>query len=179
MFSDIQSLRSAALAKAQSFIGTTDTLVSLGWGVSGFVFLSPDAMTAVKVHHFEAGHAAEVKAYQWLRQQRITQILGVTVPKLRAVDSDRMLIQMDVVCPPFLLDFAGVKFTDPGFPPDTIAENSRMIEERFGPNAPLAFAIQAELRKLGMFYLDMRPDNLNLQGHPDFKPLQPDVPDGS
>jgi hypothetical protein len=63
MFSDISGLRSKALAAAQSFIGTTQPLNVLGWGVSGFVFLSPDLMNAIKVHHTRDGFFTELKAF--------------------------------------------------------------------------------------------------------------------
>jgi hypothetical protein len=164
---DINELRSKAIAAAQSFLGTKEALDVLGWGVSGFVFLSPDLMTAIKVHHKPEGFFMEVKAYELLRQHRITQIAGLTVPKLRQADYSRQLIQIDFVSPPFLLDFAGVKFSDPGFPPDTIVENSREVVAKFGANAHIAFAVQYHLRRIGMYYLDLRPGNLNLEGHPD------------
>jgi len=59
------------MSTAQSFIGTMNALDVLGWGVSGFVFLSPDLMTAIKVHHNSEGFHTEVKAYGLLRRHRI------------------------------------------------------------------------------------------------------------
>src|SRR4051812_4339912 len=119
MLSDINNLRSKALQSAQAFIGTTEPLDVLGWGVSGFVFASPDLMTAIKVHHQPEGYEMELKAYRLLLQQRITQICGLTIPKLRGFDDELLLIQMALVSPPYLLDFAGVKFSDPDFSPET------------------------------------------------------------
>lgn len=34
----------------QKYIGTNATLTRLGWGISGFVFLSPNLRTAIKIH---------------------------------------------------------------------------------------------------------------------------------
>jgi hypothetical protein len=164
MFSDIRGLRSKAMSAAQSFIGTKNALDVLGWGVSGFVFLSPDLMTAIKVHHNSDGFHTEVKAYELLRRHRITQIDGITIPKLRKADFDRGLIQIDFVSPPYLLDFAGVRFSDPEFPSETVREIHEDIQLRFGRNAPIAYAVQHRLLQIGMYYLDLRPSNLNLQG---------------
>jgi hypothetical protein len=166
MLSNIYELRSNALKYAQEFIGTSDPLESLGWGVSGFVFLAPDLLSAIKVHHNQEGHAAELKAYHLLRQHRITSLFGLTVPKLRRFDSARRLIEIDVVSPPYLLDFAGVKFVDPEFSEDTVTDIQEMISERFGRNAYVAYAVQHELLKIGMYYLDLRPSNLNVEGLP-------------
>lgn len=164
MFSDISGLRSKAMCAAQSFIGTTNVLEILGWGVSGFVFLSSDLRTAIKVHHNPDGFHTEVKAYKMLRRHRITRIGGITIPKLHKEDFDRQLIQIDLVKPPYLLDFAGVRFSDPKFPPETVRQIDEDIQLRFGRNAAFAYAVQHRLLQIGMYYLDLRPSNLNLQG---------------
>ncbi len=166
MFSDIEGLRSRALSAAQSFIGTKGKLEILGWGVSGFVFLSPDLETAIKVHHTPEGFQTEVRAYELLRSYRLTQVEGITIPKLRMADHSRQLIQIDFVSPPFLLDFAGVRFSDPQFPSETVREIHEEIEMRFGRNSHIAHAVQHKLLEIGMYYLDLRPSNLNLLGLP-------------
>jgi hypothetical protein len=166
MFSDIAGLRSKAVLAAQSFIGTTKELAVLGWGISGFVFLSPDLTTAIKVHHTSEAFETEFKAYELLRKYRLTQIDGITIPKLRDADHNLHLIQIDVVRPPYLLDFAGVKFSDPQFPSETVRQIHEEIQMRFGRNAHIAYSVQEQLRRIGMYYLDLRSSNLNLQGLP-------------
>ncbi len=163
---DIVQLRPKALAKAQSFIGTTEVLRELGWGVSGIVFMAPDLTTAIKVHHRRESFQNEARAYRLLRSHRVTSMMGITIPKLRYADEERMLIAIDIVRPPFLLDFAGVQFVDPGFSEQTIIENREDVELRFGRNAHLAFAVQHALLQFGIYYLDLRRGNLNLDGHP-------------
>jgi hypothetical protein len=74
---------------------------------------------------------------------------------------------MDLVSPPFLLDFAGVRFSDPEFSADTLVDIHATIDERFGTNAHIAYAVYNSLLKLGMYYLDLRPSNLNIEGLPD------------
>lgn len=176
MLFDIHQLRTNALKAAQEFIGTTDPLAVLGWGVSGFVFLSPDLRTAIKVHHYPHGYVAEVKADMLLKQHRVTSLHGLTIPKLRNHSPSRNLIQIDFVSPPYLLDFAGVKFSDPDFSADTMDDIHATIEERFGKNADIAYAVYHSLLRYGIYYLDLRQSNLNLEGLPgiDLSPEEPE-----
>ncbi len=136
----------------------------LGAGVSGFVFAAPDYQTAVKVHTTAESYKTEVRAYKVLNQFQVNSVLGLTVPRLRSRSDWRHLIRMDLVSPPFLLDFAGVRFTDPQFTDDVMNDVHAGIRAKFGRNADLAYAVQYELRKLGMYYLDLRPSNVNFEG---------------
>ena len=70
---------------AQRYFRIDQPLVNLGWGISGFVFLSPDTRTAVKVHRRIEGFQRELYVYRKLNQLKITQLHGLTIPKLRDV----------------------------------------------------------------------------------------------
>jgi len=73
---------------------------------------------------------------------------------------------MDFVRPPYLLDFAGVLFHPPDFPQDTMDQWHAGIEEMFGPNSAIIYAVYHALAKHGIYYLDFRPSNVNLTGLP-------------
>ena len=161
---------------AQSFFATSTPLLQLGWGISGYVYLSPDLDSAVKVHRRKESFVCELEAYQRLRQLRITQLHGLTIPKLRDFRDQLNLIQMDFVNAPYLVDFAGVRFDPPDFPSDTMQSWHDSISELFGPNAWIAYAVYNSLARHGLYYMDFRPSNLNLKGHPDFQPFEPDIP---
>jgi hypothetical protein len=105
----------------------------LGCGIGGYVYLSPDLRSAVKVHRREEGFSRELDVYRRLRSLRITSIVGLTVPKLRGFRTDLKIIKMDVVKAPYLLDFAGVTYTPPDFPPDTMDDWHAKIRQRFAP----------------------------------------------
>ena len=45
------------------------------------------------------------------------------------------------------------------------------IQERFGPHAHLAYAVYNSLKKHGIYYVDLRPSNVNLDGLPGLEPL--------
>ena len=167
MFSNIEKARSEALRKAQKFCSTSQSLPLLGWGVSGFVFLSLDLRTAIKVHHTREAFNTELSAYRILKQHNLMMLHGLTIPVLRHFDLSLHLIEIDFVRPPYLLDFAGVKFRDPEFSADTMTSIHADIEERFGHRSDIAYAVYHDLRRLGIYYLDLRQSNLNLEGLPE------------
>lgn len=155
----------------QQYIGTAEPLSRLGWGITGYVFSPTTFPSAIKVHRSFDSYATEVRAYDALRRLRLTTLLGLTIPKVQNTSDDLRI--MDLVTPPFLLDFAGVRFSPPDFPPDTIAEWHKDIEFRFGRNAWMAHSVYHALAKHGLYYIDFRPSNMNLKGHPDALPDDP------
>jgi hypothetical protein len=155
---------------AQGYVGTTEPLKRLGWGVSGFVFLSPDLRTALKVHRNDEGYTTEVKVYKELGRLKISKIRGLTVPKMRDYRDDIRLIKMDVVNQPFLLDFAGVLSQPPDFSEDVMEYWHAQIRERFGSNASVVYEVYHALAQYGLYYVDFRPTNLNLTGLPGLQP---------
>jgi hypothetical protein len=159
---------------ARDYLGATEPLKRLGWGIGGFVYLSPDGRSAVKVHRHEQWFLNEVKAYYRLRSVRASQLHGVTIPKVHDERLDLKLILMDFVTPPFLVDFAGVQFHPPDFPPDTLALWRDRIDEMFGPNAHLAWAVYSALTQYDIWYTDFHPRNLSLENHPEYQEMPPE-----
>ena len=157
-------------AIAQKYIGTDEPLARLGWGISGYVYLAPDLRTAVKVLRYRAGFDAEVRTYQMLRRLGFRQLLGFTVPRMLGYRDDLLAIQMDFVRSPYLLDFAGVQFSKPDFSRDVMAHWHQKISEFFSPNEAMIYGIYAALARHGIYYMDFRPSNVNMNGHPDAKP---------
>ena len=149
---------------ARHYTRGREKLQTLGWGVSGFVFLSPDLQTAVKVHKHPEQFDTELAAYQRLRYLGITELNGLTIPMLRGFDESRRIIAMDVVRPPYLLDFAGVRFEAPDFSEDVMASWHENIVELFGGNAQFVHEVYHALAAYELYYLDFRPSNLNLTG---------------
>jgi hypothetical protein len=163
---EMDLIRSHAIARA--YFGTSLPLIRLGWGVSGFVYLSPDSRTAVKIHRRSEGYYRELEMYLWLRKHKITEVNGFTIPKIR--DYTDNIIQMDFVSAPYLLDFAGAHLSPPSMTEEALDRWHRDIEWFFGPNAWLVHLVHDSLRKHGIYYLDFRPSNLNVSGHPNAEP---------
>lgn len=162
---------------AQEYLGTTDPLVRLGWGMSGFVYLSPNAQTAVKVHRYQEHFEYELNVYRRLRLLKLTRLHKLTIPKLIAAQPSVKILQMDFVRPPYLLDFAGARLQPPDFSPEVIEHWHADIAEKFGANTDIVYAVYHALIRHGIYYLDFRPSNLNLAGHPGLKSNEPDEND--
>lgn len=77
-----------------------------------------------------------------------------------------MTFHMDVVSSPYLLDFAGVAFAPPDFSNDVMNDWHARIHDFFGLNASVAYSVYDALKKVGIWYLDLRPSNLKLDGLP-------------
>ncbi len=155
--------------RAQEYIGTTDKLLRLGWGMGGYVYLAPGAQMAVKVHRRIEGYQAEVRAYEIIAKTKLTNLHGLNIPKPRGKNDRLLTFHMDVVSAPYLLDFAGYHFSRPDFPPDTMAGWHNQIEEWFSPNTAIVYQVHDSLRKLGIWYMDFRVSNLKMDGLPGLK----------
>lgn len=66
-------------AIAQKYIGASEPLTRLGWGISGYVYLTPDLRSAIKAHRYGQGFHAEVRTYQMLRRLGMRNLLGFTI----------------------------------------------------------------------------------------------------
>lgn len=161
---------STAAIIAQRYFRTKEPLVRLGWGISGYVYLSPDARTAVKIHRYSDSFDRELAVYRTLRHLKLRTVCGLTVPQLRGHNSKLRAIRMDFVSAPFLLDFAGATFTPPDFPDEVMAEWRERIDRQFGPNAWVAYAVYDVLARHGIYYTDFRPSNMNVEGLPGTDP---------
>jgi hypothetical protein len=163
----------AAAQIAQNYFEADRPLLRLGWGISGFVYLSPDTRTAVKVHRYDESFERELKVYRHLQKLNIIEVLGLAIPQLREARRDLKLLRMDCVSAPYLLDFAGASFDPPDFSPETVEQWHADIAEKFGPNAHIAHAVYAELAKQNIYYLDFRPSNMNVAGLPGVVSYEP------
>lgn len=158
---------------AQRCLGTTETLQRLGWGVSGFVYLSADKQSAVKVHLREEAFEREVYVYKRLKTLRLTELYGLKIPKYWKSWPLSRTIQMDFITPPYLLDFAGVLLDPPDFSEDAMDDWHRRVEKMFGRNTDIVWAVYNALKRYDLYYIDFRPSNLNTTG------LQGAEPSGS
>ena len=93
---------------AREYIGTSGSLEELGYGVEGVVYPSLPASTAVKVHTQQEPFDKEIAVYKRLQQCGVIEIQGFAIPKLVNHDPRLRVIEMSIVKPPFLLDFAQI-----------------------------------------------------------------------
>lgn len=154
-----------AEALARKYIGSPVPLTRIGWGVSGFVFRTADRRV-LKLHKRQEGFDTEVRAYQMLRRRGMVRVNGLNIPTLYGKREVERIVLMDLVQPPFLLDFAGVHFRPPDFEESVVEYQHGQVRQWYGPNAHIVYAACESLKKIGIYYTDIRTSNINIQGHP-------------
>lgn len=140
--------------------------VPLGAGVQGIVwatmFKAAPGHSAVKVHEAEPNYRRERDVYLRLREYAVTSLRGCNVPALLDHDDELLVLEMEIVRRPFVLDFGGAYLDDPpDFPDDVLAEWEREKREQYGDRWPEVRAILRELERLGVYMIDVHPGNVS------------------
>jgi hypothetical protein len=153
--------RDRAEAIARRYTGIDQLLKDLGSGAEGYVFASPSA-TAIKVFTHHEKFDRELAAYQRLLEHDVIDVLGFAVPRLVHFDANLLVIEMTMVQPPFLLDFAQSVLDMPLDFPEGLDEWWERIEPDFGDRFPIVQQLFYELQhKYGIYYYDLAPRNVN------------------
>jgi hypothetical protein len=139
-------------------------LGSLGTGVGqdGFVMRS-DRVSAVKFFDRKERFSRELEVYLLLEKRGISEIAGHAVPRFIESDEELMAIEMEIVDPPFVLDFAGAKRPHevPDFDPEIIEEHMEHLRELFDDRWTDALHVAEMFRqKTGFVLLDIHPGNI-------------------
>jgi hypothetical protein len=132
----------------------------LGDGNDGAVWES-DQQTAVKPLERRDSYIRERDAYLRLKELSIVDIQGFAVPILIDFDDTKQIVEMTVVFPPCILDFAKA-YVDR--PPDFSAEVIRDWREEtidlFDADWNKVESLLEELQGIGIFYFDAKPGNI-------------------
>jgi hypothetical protein len=132
----------------------------LGFGKDGSVWAT-DRPSAVKVFDQSWTFGQECAVYARLAAHAVTAVRGHRVPQVLATDETLGVIEMSIVKPPFLLDFAGARLDDPvEFPEDIIEQWLADKREEFGSHWPRVAGILHELERMGISMLDVHPGNI-------------------
>jgi hypothetical protein len=134
----------------------------LGSGVDGIVFRS-DRPSAVKIFGHGDAFRRELACYQRLSEHSVLDIEGHRVPQLLDRDDSLLVIEMTVVQPPFLLDFAGSYLDEgPDFPEEVMAQWHEEKMEQFGAarweRVQLVLAVLRGRYRIHL--LDVNPGNI-------------------
>jgi hypothetical protein len=133
----------------------------LGGGKDGSVWQS-SRLTAVKVHERGEAYRAERNAYLRLQDLGIRDVAGFAVPRLRGQDDDLWVLEISIVFPPFVVDFASACLDRP---PELIEDEGHtlvdMIRERFDERADEVIAVYEELiESAGIYLSDFHRHNI-------------------
>jgi hypothetical protein len=133
----------------------------LGFGKDGTVW-ETDRRTAVKVFRHDGPFRKEAAAYARLAERGVLDVNGHRVPQVERVDDGLLAIEMTIVQPPFVLDFASAYLDQaaPEFPEDVMEEWLARKREEFGLNWPRVAGVLAALRRFGIHMTDVHPGNI-------------------
>lgn len=134
----------------------------LGFGRDGEVYTANNT-TAVKFLTVRESFDRERQVYESLARKGITKIAGHNVPQLIRADAELLAIEMELVRPPFLLDFVSAYpvRTAPQFSDEVWEEWYAEKSEQFGTRWPDVELVLAEFkRRTGYVLLDVNPGNI-------------------
>jgi hypothetical protein len=134
----------------------------IGVGNDGAVFRT-DRFTAVKFAYDRIQFLRELEVYQVLTELCVERVLGHEVPSLRGSDAELRAIEMTVVSPPFLLDFAAARRSEevPDFEDYVWEEHHERMKDKFGHHWQDVLQVADAFERLtGYALLDLHPGNI-------------------
>ncbi|WP_437226742.1 hypothetical protein SH661x_004744 [Planctomicrobium sp. SH661] len=135
----------------------------LGWGQDGEVY-STNLKTAVKGFKFSAQYRQELAVYERLKERLVVEVEGFAVPKLLDHSADFAVIEMEIVKPPFVVDFVAARLDrPPQFSEEEIESYEEAARERFGGDWDQVLSIRAVFRRHGIYLGDLNPKNIRFR----------------
>jgi hypothetical protein len=143
-----------------------EVIARLGSGKDGDV-LRTSRQSAIKIFKTVELYRSELRTYQLLDDLAIRVIERFNVPRLMGFDQRALLIEMTIVSPPYMLDFAScvdeVELEFLGFSEEVWAERELHWSETFGQDWPNIQAARTTFSRLtGLIYLDPSLNNIRL-----------------
>lgn len=156
-FSEIAIRRAADYAKRLD----CRLVAKLGFGVDGIV-LQTDRQSAIKIFEHRTQYYVEHDVYLRLQEGGVTQIQGHNVPQFIGSDDELQILEISIVTPPYILDFAKAELDFPTeFPAEVMQERLEYWASLFEGRWPKVQAIMQELEsRYGIFLLDPHPRNI-------------------
>ena len=123
---------------------------------------STNTATAIKSFVSAFAFEQELACYLRLLEHGVDNVLGHHVPQLIDWEDNLRVIEMTLVQPPFLLDFAGARLDySPDFPPEVIEQWMADKRQEFGNHWPDVLALLDSLtQRFGIYMLDVNPGNI-------------------
>ncbi|MEI8195693.1 MAG: hypothetical protein WCI73_07275 [Phycisphaerae bacterium] len=155
--SEVLHSRASAYANARGVV----LEATLGSGKDGFVF-STNERTAIKIFHQAETFHRERACYLRFQEVGTYEILGHHVPRFLKADAVLLALEMSIVQPPYILDFASGYLDDPpDFPEEVITQWQQAKTEEFGSHWSRVQVILEVLKQnFGIYLLDVHPGNI-------------------
>ena len=114
-----------------------------------------------KMLRWPDAYEREKKVYERLRDAAVATVLGFNVPQLVGSDDGLRVLEITIVEPPFVLDFAGAHLDRrPEFPEEVWADWEAEKREQFEGRWPAVQAVLDAFEELGVYLLDLSPSNI-------------------
>lgn len=132
----------------------------LGFGIDGIVW-STTRPSAIKSFNQRIAYENERDVYVRLLMQNVESIAGFTIPKLIEHHNNLYVIEMELVSPPFILDFAGAYLDSlPPFTQEEIAEWLDSRQELFDDDWQWVRRAYFGFQRYGIYLNDLKPGNV-------------------
>lgn len=161
------TLYSDAIPRAEEYIKRRNLSIEkqLGGGTQGVIF-STNKGTAIKALMHSECFERERNVYIRLKECDIDSIEGFWVPKLIDYHDELLIVEMQIVTPPYVLDFASAYLDEtPPYAEDeeimAYWENEKI--EQFEDRWPVVKQIISEFRALGIHLSDVKPGNIEFE----------------
>jgi hypothetical protein len=137
---------------------------TLGAGKDGTVY-ETNLPTAIKVHSWFESYDNERKVYLRLKECDLVEICGLRIPRLIQCEDDLRLIEMTIVTPPYILDFASAWLDKPpDFTQEALDIWHEQVRENFGEHfGDIMGVLDALGTKAGIYLLDIHPHNVKFE----------------
>ncbi len=133
----------------------------LGFGQDGYVY-STSNKTAIKCLRSEELYRREVAVYRHLQDRKVKIVKEFHVPELIDYDDGLLVIEMTIVTPPYVLDFASA-FLRPcmdHYSQEDMDEWRKEKQEQFEDDWPKVRLLMAAFEGLGVYLSDIHPRNV-------------------
>ena len=138
-----------------------------GFGQDGLVFAT-NQESVLKCLRYERLYQNERNVYQRLAQLECDEIAGFRVPRLISFDDLLWVVEIQIVSPPFVLDFAGASLDRQSavFAEMSEEDMEEWVEGRielYGDDWPKVETLLAQLRKWKIYLGDVKPGNITVR----------------
>jgi hypothetical protein len=152
-----------SLAVDYSTIHQIQLKKTLGHGLQGIVY-STSRFSAIKIHSIRGAYIRERDVYERLKSRGVQQVRGLVVPEIFNWDDSRLILEMTIVAPPFIVDFGGAyldNLPDHALSSINFSYGDQDKREQFGDNWLEVQALIAEFAtRYSIHIVDVNPGNI-------------------
>jgi hypothetical protein len=136
----------------------------LGAGKDGTVYETNKA-TAIKVHVEMESYEHERNVYLRLQECDLGEVCGLRIPRLIKCHDNLRLIEMTLVTPPYILDFASAWLDrPPDFSQEVLDQWHEQVRENFGERFGEIMGVLELLgNRAGVYLLDIHTHNVKFE----------------